>query len=94
MSWIRRLFDLSCQEYDRLGLDHDDPLRELEVEFDRGLEGVGAAEVRKRLAQIERIFGSWGKGRKFYGHMYDDVLKLKYLHQLYTNYLKWLEWQR
>jgi MoxR-like ATPase len=94
VSWIRRLFDLSCQEYDRLGLDHDDPLRELEVEFDRGLEGVGASEVRKRLAQIERIFGSWGKGRKFYGHMYDDVLKLKYLHQRYTNYLKWLEWQR
>jgi hypothetical protein len=25
--------------------------------------------------------------------MFDDVLKLKYLHQRYTNYLRWLEWK-
>jgi MoxR-like ATPase len=23
--------------------------------------------------------------------LYDDLLKLKYLHQRYTNYLRWLE---
>jgi MoxR-like ATPase len=26
--------------------------------------------------------------------MYDDVLELKYLHQRYTNYLRWLLWKR
>ena len=25
---------------------------------------------------------------------YDDLLKLKYLHQRYTNYLRWLTWNR
>jgi MoxR-like ATPase len=35
----------------------------------------------------------WSKARKFYGHMFDDVLTLKYLHQRYTNYLRWLEWK-
>ena len=94
VGWIRRLFDLSSQEYDRLNLDREDPLRELEEQFGRGLEGLAAAEVRNRLVRIERILGDWSKGRKFYGHMFDDVLKLKYLHQRYTNYLKWLEWQR
>jgi hypothetical protein len=28
-----------------------------------------------------------------YGHLFDDLLKLKYLHQRYTNYLKWLKWK-
>ena len=28
--------------------------------------------------------------QKLYGHLYDDLLKLKYLHQRYTNYLRWL----
>ena len=32
-------------------------------------------------------------GKKMYGHLYDDVLKLKYLHQRYTNYLRWLKTQ-
>jgi hypothetical protein len=94
VGWIRRLFDLSSQEYDRLNLDKDDPLRDMEEQFAGGLEGLAAGEVRNRLVKIERLLGEWSKGRKFYGHMFDDVLKLKYLHQRYTNYLKWLEWQQ
>ncbi len=93
ISWIRQLFDLACAEYDRLNLDKDDPLAELEQEFSRGLEGVTAAQVRARLTKIERILADWSKGRKLYGHMFDDALKLKYLHQRYTNYLRWLEWK-
>lgn len=91
VGWIRRLFDLSCQEYDRLNLDREDPLQGFDEEFAKGLDGLPAAEVRRRLVRIERTLGEWSKGRKFYGHMLDDVLKLKYLHQRYTNYLKWLE---
>jgi MoxR-like ATPase len=94
VSWIRKLFDLSCAEYDRLNLDRDDPVAEIEAAFEKGLEGVGEAEVRAQLVKIERTIAKWAKGRKLYGHLYDDLLKLKYLHQRYTNYLRWLTWNR
>ena len=90
VGWIRRLFDLSCAEFDRLSLDKDDPVTALETEFDGGLQGVSEAEARARLVKIERLLAEWGKGRKLYGPMFDDILKLKYLHQRYTNYLAWL----
>ncbi len=93
IGWIRRLFDLACSEYDRLNLDKDDPVGELDKQFNSGLEGVSASEVRTRLAKIERLLTEWSKGRKLYGHIFDDLLKLKYLHQRYTNYLMWLEWK-
>jgi len=93
VSWIRRLFDASCAEYDRLDLDRDDPVAECDRIFEQGLDGVEAKEVRRRLTDIERTLEGWTKGRKFYGHMFDDILKLKYYHQRYTNFLRWLEWK-
>jgi hypothetical protein len=93
ISWIRRLFDLACAEYDRLNLDRDDPVTEFDREFALGLEGVAASEVRLRLTKIERVLGEWSKGHKLYGNLFDDILKLKYLHQRYVNYLRWLEWK-
>jgi Mg-chelatase subunit ChlI len=93
IGWIRRMFDLACAEYDRLDLDRDDPVGDLSAQFEQGLDGVTEKEVRARLVKIERVLSDWAKGRKFYGHMFDDVLKLKYLHQRYTNYLRWLEWK-
>jgi MoxR-like ATPase len=93
ISWIRRLFDLSCAEYDRLNLDADDPVARLREEFDRGLDGLDESTVRKRLVEIERLLRQWAQGRKLYGHVYDDIVKLKYLHQRYTNYLRWLTWK-
>ncbi len=90
VGWIRKLFDLACAEYDRLNLDQDDPVAALEAEFAAGLEGVTEADTRARLVKIERLLTDWSKGRKLYGHLFDDVLKLKYLHQRYTNYLRWL----
>jgi MoxR-like ATPase len=93
IGWIRKLFDLACAEYDRLNLDKDDPVAKLADEFEKGLEGVAEAEARNRLVKIERLLGEWVKGRKLYGHVYDDVVKLKYLHQRYTNYLAWLKYK-
>jgi MoxR-like ATPase len=93
IGWIRRLFDLSCAEYDRLDRDRDDIVAQMEAEFARGLEGVSEQEARARLVKIERTLTDWSKGRKLYGHLFDDILKLKYLHQRYTNYLKWLQWK-
>jgi MoxR-like ATPase len=93
VGWLRRLFDMSCAEYDRLGLDADDPVWVLQTEFDSGLEGVTEAQVRDRLVRIESLIADWSRGRKLYGHVYDDLLELKYLHQRYTNYLRWLRTQ-
>jgi hypothetical protein len=94
ISWIRKLFELSCAEYDRLNLDRDDPVAALDGEFEVGLEGIDEKTVRARLLKIERSVQEWSKGRKLYGHLYDDLVKLKYLHQRYTNYLRWLTWKR
>lgn len=93
VSWLRTLFDLSCEEYQRLDLDRDDPVAKLGAELAAGLDGLSEAETRARLARIERLLGEWSQGRKLYGHMYDDVLHLKYMHQRYTNYLRWLTWR-
>ncbi|MFO0566360.1 MAG: MoxR family ATPase [Polyangiaceae bacterium] len=90
IGWLRRLFDLACAEYDRLDLDRRDPVAELDLEFRHGLDGVSEAETRKRLAKIERHISEISKGKKLYGHIYEDLVKLKYLHQRYTNYLRWL----
>lgn len=94
ISWIRRLFDLSCAEYDRLDRDRQDPVAEMEAEFQLGLEGLKMPEVKARLVKIERHLQSLSEGRKLYGHLHDDILMLKYLHQRYTNYLNWLQWNQ
>lgn len=90
IGWLRRLFDLSAQEFDRLDLDRDDPVRALADEFASGLDGLTEREVRGRLTRIERLVAERTAGRKLYGPLYDELLQLKYLHQRYTNYLAWL----
>jgi MoxR-like ATPase len=93
LSWLRRLFDSSNEEFNRLDLDRNDPVGELSLEFAKGLDGVSERETRAQLAKIERLIAELVKGRKLYGHLYDDLLKLKYLHQRYTNYLHWVRSQ-
>jgi len=93
IGWIRQLFDLACAEYDRLDLDRKDPVAALQAEFAQGLEGLKERDVRARLVKIERLIGDLSKGRKMYGHIFDDLLNLKYLHQRYTNYLRWVQWK-
>jgi len=90
IGWLRHAFDLSCEEYDRLNLDRDDPVANMSDEFAQGLDEIGEREVRARLTRIERLIGERVEGHKLYGSTYDDLLKLKYLHQRYTNYLHWL----
>ena len=90
VGWIRVLFDRACQEYDRLGRDRSDPVGEALAQFDEGLEGLDAPTVDARLAGLERQLREIEAGGKLYGHLFDDVLALKYLHQRYTNYRAWL----
>lgn len=94
IGWIRKMFDLSCNEFDRLNLDNQDPVRDLENTFEKGLAGVSEKEARQQLIKIESTLKDWSKDRKLYGHVFDDLLKLKYLHQRYTNYLAWLKWKQ
>lgn len=89
LSWLRWLFDASNAEYDRLDLDRNDPVGELSEQFSKGLDELSERETRARIVRIERLIEERVKGRKLYGHLYDDLLKLKYLHQRYTNYLHW-----
>jgi MoxR-like ATPase len=93
LSWLRHLFDLSCDEFNRLDLDRNDAVGDCAAEFGLGLDGVSERETRSRLTKIERLIGERVKGRKLYGPLYDDLQKLKYLHQRYTNYLHWLRSQ-
>ena len=50
IGWIRRLFDLSCAQYDQQGLDGDDLVGAFLQEFGRGLDGhtVGGASAAAR----------------------------------------------
>ena len=93
VAWIRKAFDLACAEYARLDLDNDDALGAMDDEFDRGLDGVPEPEVRRRMNTIETQLAKLAKATKLYAHVQTDVLKLKYYHQRYSNYLRWLGWQ-
>lgn len=93
IGWLRKMLDLGCAEYDRLDLDRHDPVGEWSEELGRGLDGLTENAVRARLLKIERQITEWSKGQKLYGHLYDDLLKLKHLHQRYMNYLRWLKTQ-
>lgn len=93
ISWIRRLFDMSCAEYEAQQRDREDPVAAWSEEFDAGLDGLREPQVKERLLKIERLLAEWSRSRKMYGTLYDDILKLKYLHQRYTNYQKWLRWK-
>lgn len=93
VGWIRRAFDLACAEYVRLDLDRSDPLTAMDAEFGRGLDGLPEAEVRRRMTAIESHLTGLAKGTKLYAHVQNDVLKLKYYHQRYSNYLRWLTWK-
>ncbi|MCA1855602.1 AAA family ATPase [Massilia oculi] len=90
ISWLRLLFDLASAEYERLDLDRRDEVGEMAAALARGLDGLDERETTARIVRIEKLVAERVKGRKLYGHLADDLLMLKYLHQRYTNYLAWL----
>ena len=61
LGWLRRLLDLSCAEYERLDMDRDDPVEIFSADFNRGLDGLSAKEIRSRLVAIERSSVSGAK---------------------------------
>ncbi|PKH51778.1 ATPase [Tenacibaculum sp. Bg11-29] len=94
IAWLRNLFDLSCDEYVSQDLDRNDPVDQFEEEFKKGLENVSTKEIDKRLLNIEKQLQKWSEEKKLYGYRADDILTLKYLHQRYNNYKRWLQWKK
>jgi MoxR-like ATPase len=62
-------------------------------QFKQGLENVTLRDVDKRLQDIEKQLYKWSQEKKLYGYRADDILKLKYYHQRYSNYKRWLQWK-
>ena len=93
IAWLQAAFDDAMKEYARLGLDTKDSVADLDTEFDLGLDGLTEAEARARIARIEAQLTAMARNTKLYAHVHADVLKLKYYHQRYSNYLRWLTWQ-
>ena len=92
--WLRKIFDISCQEYLSQDLDRYDPLDAFDKQFKQGLENVSIREVDKRLQDIEKQLYQWSQEKKLYGYRADDILKLKYYYQRYSNYKRWLQWKK
>ena len=92
--WLRKLFDLSCDEFMSQNMDQEDPMDPFDEQFKMGLEGVSLKDIDTRLLEIEKQLNKWAHEKKLYGYRHDDILKLKYFHQRYTNYKRWLQWKK
>ncbi|QAY73386.1 ATPase [Agromyces protaetiae] len=90
-SWLGELFAESCRQYDALGRDAADPVGDLLAGLERGLEGLSKAETLSTITAIEARLRTIAGTGKLYGRDFDDLVALKYLHQRYTAYLRWLE---
>lgn len=91
ISWLADLFTQSSRQYQALGRDTNDPVRVLLAQFDEGLDGLTTVEASRRLTEIEARLRAMAATGKLYGHDFDDLTTLKYLHQRYTAYEKWAE---
>ena len=94
VSWLADLFHQTQRAYDAEGRVHGDPVGRLLTEFGAGLSGLDATTVTARLTAVEEAIDGIARTGKLYGRDYDDLLTCKYLHQRYTNYLRWLESRR
>lgn len=87
-SWLRQLFEHSVAELRAQG--GRDAVGALLAQLREGLDGVDALEVSRRLTAIEAAVRDIAGRGKLYGTHFDDLLALKYLHQRYSGYARWL----
>jgi MoxR-like ATPase len=90
VSWIRRMWDESTKQF----AAHDTvrlPVLRLREELDKGLEGVAADAVRKRLRDCLLLLEKLAKETELSGPVYEDLVQLKSIYSRYQNYLNWLE---
>jgi len=93
VAWLDELFAESVRQFRALDLGEKDPVGDLLAELGRGLDGVSAIEASRRVTIVESTIAAIAHSGKLYGRHYDDLLALKYLHQRYSNYLRWLKGQ-
>jgi MoxR-like ATPase len=93
ISWLSDLFVESIAQYTTLDLGEKDAVGALLAESAKGLDGLSAVEVSRRITAVESTIATIAKSGKLYGRNYDDLLALKYLHQRYGNYQRWLSAQ-
>jgi hypothetical protein len=90
-SWLGSLLAESSRQYDALDLDRDDKVGDLLAQFQVGLDGLTKLEVMGRITAIESQIRVIAGAGKLYGRDFDDLTALKYLHQRYTAYVRWME---
>ena len=91
VSWLADLWAESNRQFVGLGRDSDDPVGALLAEFDAGIDGLDRVQVAGRITAVEAEINRIAGTGKLYGRDYDDLLALKYLHQRYGNYRRWLD---
>lgn len=91
VGWIRNLFDLSMQRFESSGRDIDDEVSKVEEGFNKGLDGMEAPEVRKRMRHIHGLIEKMAQRYELDSFLYESVLALKYYYMRYQSYLAWLE---
>lgn len=91
VSWLRYLFNESCMAFDLQGLNEHDPIAELKEQLDQGLEQIDEQQCKQQLQKIEHLLTNFSQSNKLTGAIHSDALTLKYMHQRYSNYLRWLQ---
>jgi hypothetical protein len=91
IAWLGDLFEQSNRQFASLGLANGDVVGDQLELLAKGLDGLKKVDVSRRITAVETAISSLSKSRKLYGRHFDDLLALKYLHQRYSNYLRWLE---
>lgn len=87
-TWLRTLFEDSVAQLRAQG--DDDTVGRLLAQLRSGLDGVDALEVSRRLTAVEAAIRDIAGRGKLYGAQFDDLLALKYAHQRYSGYARWL----
>ena len=91
IAWLSDLFEQSVRQFAALGLANGDVVGDQLALLAKGLDGISKVDVSRRITTVESAITAIGRTGKLYGRHYDDLLALKYLHQRYSNYLRWLD---
>jgi len=82
VTWIRRLFERAVAQHAAYR-EVRAPVRKLAAELAAGTSGLPAADLKKRLAEVQRRLDEMLKKNELGGALYDDLIVLKDLHARY-----------
>ncbi len=91
VGWIRTMFDMTSDRFQREGRAKNDPGRDLVAELDKGLEGVGITAAKKKLREVRAQIEAHTHNSELNAAVYEDVIRLKYVYMRYQNYIHWLK---